>query len=347
MNPKILSSILVVITIISILSAAFIYTNYSGQVTDLQQQVNTLQATVNTQQTQLNNYQNQTTQPQSVTVVDDEGNTVTLNSVPQRVVSLAPSNTQIMFAIGAGDKIVGVTDYDTYPYNFSAWIEAGNMTSIGGYSTPNKEAIATLHPDLILATPINDVDIVTLRSLGYNVLVINPTSVSGVLQDISLLGRATGANTGATALINSITVKINTITAKIAAANMAQQPKVYYEIWADPYMSAGSTTWINDILGKVGAVNIFGNETQQYPVVSSESIIQLNPDVILVPSSMGTGTITPDQVKARAGWNVINAIKNNHVVVIDGDLFSEAGPRLADQISAIAAAIYPELFNSP
>jgi iron complex transport system substrate-binding protein len=347
MKPKIVTSILAVITVISLLSAAFMYMNYSSQVSNLQTQVNTLIATVNTQQAQLNNYQNQTTQPQSVTLVDDEGNTVTLNSIPQRVVSLAPSNTQIMYAIGAGDKVVGVTDYDNYPFNFSAWIAAGNMTSIGGYSTPNKEAIATLHPDLILATPINDVDIVTLRSLGYNVLVINPSSVSGVLQDISLLGRATGANTGATTLINSINAKINAITAKIAAANMAQQPKVYYEIWADPYMSAGSSTWINDILNKVGAVNIFANETQQYPVVSSESILQLNPDVILVPSSMGSGTITPEQVKARAGWNVITAVKNNHVVVIDGDLFSEAGPRLADQISAIAKAIYPDLFNSP
>ncbi len=347
MNPKILSSILAVITIISLLSAAFIYMNYSGQISDLQTQVNDLKATVTTQQTQLDVYKNQTTQSKTITVVDDEGNTVTLNSIPQRVVSLAPSNTQIMFAVGAGNKVVGVTDYDNYPYNFSAWIAEGNMTSIGGYSTPNKEAIASLHPDLILATPINDVDVVTLKSLGYNVLVINPTSISGVLQDISLVGRAVGADAGATALINSIDAEVGTVTAKIAAANLAKPPTVFYEIWDNPLMSAGGTSWVNDILNKVGAVNIFANETQQFPTVSSESVVQLNPDIILLPSSMGTGQITPESVKANAGWNTINAVKNDRVVVIDGDLFSEAGPRLAEQISTIAKAIYPDLFNSP
>jgi iron complex transport system substrate-binding protein len=347
MNSKILSSILAVITVVSLLSAAFVYMSYSGQVSDLQTQVNTLNDKVNTQQTQLDNYQNQTNQAHNITVIDDEGYALTMTTIPQRVVSVAPSNTQIMFAIGAGSKVVGLTDYDNYPYNFSAWVAAGNMTSIGGYATPNKEAIAALHPDLILATPINDVDVVTLRSLGYNVLVINPTSVSGVLQDISLVGRAVGADAGATTLINSLDAEINSVTTKIAAANMTQPPTVFYEIWDNPLMSAGGTSWVNDILNKVGAVNIFENETQAFPVVSSESVVQLNPDVILLPSSMGTGQITPESVKANAGWSTINAVKNNRVVVIDGDLFSEAGPRLAEQVSAIAKAIYPDLFNSP
>jgi iron complex transport system substrate-binding protein len=343
MNTKIVTSILAVITVISLLSAAFMYLNYSGQINDLQTQVNA-------QQTQLNNYQtqaNQTTQAQNVTVIDDEGYALTLTSIPQRIVSVAPSNTQIMFAIGAGSKVVGVTDYDNYPYNFSAWVEAKNMTSIGGYSTPNKEAIAALHPDLILATPINDVDVVTLRSLGYNVLVINPTTVSGVLQDISIVGRAVGAEAGATSVIHDINTKINAITAKIAAANITKQPTVFYEIWDNPLMTAGGTSWVNDLLVRVGAVNIFSNETQAFPIVSSESVVQMNPDIILLPSSMGTGQITPESVKANAGWNTITAVKNNHVVVIDGDLFSEAGPRLAEQITVVAQAIYPELFNSP
>ena len=137
-----------------------------------------------------------------------------LTAVPQRIISLAPSNTQIVFAIGAGNKVVGVTDYDHYPYNFTAWIAAGNMTSVGGFSTPNKETIASLHPDLILATPINDPDVVTLRSLGYKVLVLNPNDVTGVLQDIYLVGKATGADQNATTLVNSINNQINAIEAR-------------------------------------------------------------------------------------------------------------------------------------
>jgi cobalamin transport system substrate-binding protein len=295
----------------------------------------------------LQNNTSENNQQTPLAVMDDEGYVLNMTSYPQRIISLAPSNTQILFAIGAGDKVVGVTDYDNYPYNFSAWIEEKNMTSIGGYSTPNKETIASLQPDLILATPINDVDTVTLRTLGYNVLVINPDSINGVLHDIALIGNATGDVNGAISLINSINDQINSITAKIAAANIQDKPKVYYEIWDDPLMSAGGTTWITDIINKVGAINIFATESQQYPVVSSESIVQMNPDVILLPSSMGSGTITPDSVKTRSGWNMVNAVKNDRIVVIDGDLFAEAGSRIGEQVSAIAQAIYPDLFNSP
>ena len=136
MANKTLIYIATAIIIIVIVSGAFIYANF-------------------------NTPSNQKTNSNTISVVDDEGTTTNLTSVPQRIISLAPSNTQILFAVGVGDKVVGVTDYDHYPYNFTAWIAAGNMTSVGGFSTPNKEAIATLHPDLILATPINDPDVVT------------------------------------------------------------------------------------------------------------------------------------------------------------------------------------------
>ena len=158
-----------------IVSAAFIYNNY-------------------------NKASNQTNTQKNITVIDDEGYTTNLTSVPQRIISLAPSNTQILFAVGVGNKVVGVTDYDHYPYNFTAWIAAGNMTSVGGFSTPNKETIASLNPDLILATPINDPDVVTLRNLGYKVLVLNPNDVNGVFKDITMVGKATGADQNATTL---------------------------------------------------------------------------------------------------------------------------------------------------
>jgi iron complex transport system substrate-binding protein len=321
MNKKYITYVAAILVLAVVLSGAFVYLSINQPGSD------------NAQTT--------------VSVVDDEGYVLNMTSCPQRIVSLAPSNTQILFAIGAGDKVVGVTDYDKYPYDFSAWIAEGNMTSIGGYSTPNKETIASLEPDLIVATPINDVDVVTLRTLGYNVLVINPDSINGVLHDIALIGNATGNQVGATSLADNIVNQINSVASKIAAANIQEKPKVYYEIWDDPLMSAGGTTWINDIINKVGAVNIFANETQQYPTISSESIVQMNPDVILLPSSMGTGTITPDSVKNRSGWSTINAVKNNRIYVIDGDLFAEAGSRIAEQVSEIAQAIYPDLFNSP
>jgi iron complex transport system substrate-binding protein len=281
-----------------------------------------------------------------VTVTDDEGNNLTITSYPQRIVTLAPSNTQILFAIGAGDKVVGVTQYDTTPYNFSAWFEAGNMTCIGGFSTPNKEIIVSLQPDLILATPINDVDIATLRSLGYKVLVLNPSSVNGVLNDITMIGKATGQDSTANTLVVSLTSQLDTISGKIAAANVTSKPKVYYEVYAGAQlMTIGSTCWISDVIAQAGGVNIFANETEQWPYVSAETVVQKNPDVILVSASMGSDSYNVTTVTSRDGWGSTNAVQNNRVVIMDGDLFQEAGPRIADQVAAAAKALYPDLFN--
>ncbi len=322
MNKKYGLYIIAVIIIVSIVSAAFIY---NGSLSN-------------------SGSSNQS----AISVIDDEGYTTNLTSVPQRIISLAPSNTQIVFGIGVGNRVVGVTDYDHYPYNFTAWIAAGNMTSVGGFSTPNKETIASLNPDLILATPINDPDVVTLRNLGYKVLVLNPNDVNGVLADINMVGKATDATQNASTLVNSLTSQIDAIQAKIAAANLPK-PKVYYEVWTPPIMSAGENSFINDVISKAGGINIFENETQQYPTVSSETIVQKNPDVILLPTDMANPGDTPfygsvNEVKARPGWSSINAVQNNRIIVVNGDLFAEAGPRIADQIQAAVQAFYPSLF---
>jgi len=346
MNSKIVTYAAVIVAIVAVLSSAFIYTNMQGQINDLKSQPTPTPNPTSTPTAS----PSVTASPAAVnmTLVDDEGYPTTFTSIPQRVVSLAPSNTQIVFAIGGGNKVVGVTDYDNYPYNFTAWIAAGNMTSIGGFSTPNMEAIASVHPDLILATTINDPDVVTMRNLGYKVLVLNPNDVRGDLQDIALVGRALGADDAAATLVGNINTKITAITSKIAAANFTSKPLVYYEIWWNPEMSAGGTSWVNDIITKAGGVNIFANETDQWPTVSSETVVQMNPDFILLPTGMGSGTFygSVSDVAARPGWSSINAVKNNRIVVIDGDLFAESGPRVAEQITAIAQVLYPSLFNS-
>ena len=323
MNKKIGLYIVTVIIIVSVVSAAFFFNG---------------------------NNPNQNNPQNKITVVDDEGFTTNLTAVPQRIISLAPSNTQILFSIGLGDKVVGVTDYDHFPYNFTAWIAAGNMTSVGGFSTPNKETIASLNPDLILATPVNDPDVVTLRDLGYKVLVLNPNDVNGVLKDLNMVGKAAGVEQNATSLVNSLTSQINAIEAKITAANLPK-PKVYYEVWTPPLMSAGNTSFINDVISKAGGINIFQDETQQYPTVSSETIVQKNPDVILLPTDMANVGEAPfygsvAQVKERPGWSSISAVQNDRIIIVNGDLFAEAGPRIAEQIAAAAKAFYPELFNS-
>lgn len=172
MKNKYIIYIATIIIIALIVSGAFIYFNYNSA------------------------NKNEPSSQSTISITDDEGYVTNLTSVPQRIVSLAPSCTQILFAVGAGDKVVGVTTYDDYPYNFSAWVAAGNITIDGGYGTPSMEAIASLRPDLVLTDNINDgQNLASLRADGYNVIVLNPTNLTGIYHDISLVGEATGYKT--------------------------------------------------------------------------------------------------------------------------------------------------------
>ncbi len=296
--------------------------------------------------------QNQNSLPSGgVTIVDSEGYSTTIPSTPQRIISIAPSVTPILYQIGVGDKVVGLTDYDNYPYNFSAWFEAGNMTSIGGFSTPNMEIIASLQPDLIFTTNINDPIIPNMRELGYKVIVVGPTSIQGIYDTIDMIGRATGAETEATSLVSMLQTEISNIQSTIANAHITDKPTVYYEVWYDSsgIMSAGSSSWINDVITTAGGINIFADQPQEYPSTSSEVIVDRNPSVILLPTNMGTGTPfygSVADVKARPGWNTINAVKNDRIYVIDQDIFNQPNSRVAEQVKAVAQCLYPQLFNS-
>ena len=157
-------------------------------------------------------------------LVDDMGYSLTLTSPPERVVSLAPSNTEILFAVGAGDKVVGVTDFCNYPYEFEAWVEAGNMSSIGSFKNPSVEPIIALDPDLVLASKQSVGAVESLRNLGVNVLVLDAKNISGVLRDILLVGRAVDRYNEAVALESDLRQKIDVITNQAAVADST--PKV-------------------------------------------------------------------------------------------------------------------------
>jgi iron complex transport system substrate-binding protein len=287
----------------------------------------------------------------TIVVVDDQGTQTTLEAVPQKIVSLAPSITPILFELGVGDKVVGVTSYDDYPYNFTAWFEAGNMTCIGGFSTPNLETITTLQPDVIFTTDVNEETVPDMRELGYKVIVLSAASVEGVYKDIGIVGNATGTANKANELIAELRSEINGIQEEIAAVGITNKPTVYYEVYYSDrgIMTAGSATWLNDIFILAGGVNIFADQTAEFPYTSSEVIVQRNPTVIILPTNMGTGTPSygsVEEVKARAGWNSIDAIKNDRLYIIDQGIMSEPGVLIAEQVQAVAECLYPQLFNS-
>jgi len=321
MNKKYVLSAISIIAII--IAAVFIYAYYQGQ----------------------NNPELQSL----YNLVDDTGYVTSLESIPNRIISLAPSTTEIAFALSLDEKVVGVGSYDDYPYNFSAWFEAGNMTNIGDFTAPNMEVIASLEPDLILATGgVQGPTIDTMRQLGYKVLVLNPTNINGVLQNIELVGNATGKTAEAKSLIDNINSRIAAVVSKVA--NAASKPTVYYEVWYDAtsLWSAGSKAWQNELIEKAGGVNIFVDQNIDYFQSSAEAVIERSPEVILLPKQgMGYGEpfwVSIEAVKARPGWSSISAVQNNRMVEVDSNTISRAGPRVADIIEDLAAAFHPELF---
>ncbi|MGD6934161.1 MAG: ABC transporter substrate-binding protein [Candidatus Bathyarchaeia archaeon] len=362
METKPVLYIMTVLIIATILTSAYVSSIKIGELEDTldaqSRQLNSYNELLTSQASQLASFNqkiseqdsildqyNQTITQQSnelekykqITLIDDAGYMVNITSYPERIVSLAPSNTEILFAVGAGDRVVGVTDYCNYPYNFSAWIEAGNMSSIGNYWNPSIEPIVALNPDLILASGgASDEAASKLRNLGYTVLLIDAQDINSVLNDIFIVGRATNQTEQATSLVTELRTRIDTVST--LAATASSTPKVYDEIWNDPLMAAGPRTFISDLISLAGGENIFDDAATEWPIVSSESVITKNPDIIL---SLSTDITT------RPGWSSINAVANNKIYAIDDDIFSRPGPRLVDALEQLAQIIHPELFGSP
>jgi iron complex transport system substrate-binding protein len=273
----------------------------------------------------------------AITLTDQLGRTVTIDKVPQRIVSLAPNNTEILFALGLGDKVVAVTDYDDYPP------EVKNITSIGGFSTPDIEKIISLAPDLILADSIQKVEVIPqLEAKGLTVFGTDPKNLSEVLQAITIVGDITGAQEAATSLVSQMQSHIDTIANKTKGLTIEQKPRVYYVVWHDPLMVAGSATLEDELISLAGGINIAGNRGSYYDI-SLEAVLAADPDVIIVSSDMATED-TLKFIMSESRLAETSARQNNRVYGVDTDLSGRAGPRIVMGLQRFAECIHPELF---
>lgn len=274
-----------------------------------------------------------------LTLNDQMGREVTIEVLPERIVSLAPSNTEILFALGLEDKIVGVTDYCDYPKAVSS------KDKIGGYSEPNIEKIISLKPDLILATDIHQKPVEELEKLGVPSVVIEPEDFDEMLASIEITGKATGRHKEATALINDLKARIKEVGDMVAKIPTDNRPKVLYELWHTPITTAGPGTFVDDIIQRAGGENIARDANKAYPQYSQEMIIAKNPDIIIF-SHHGTTGETAEDILQRPGWNSINAVKNNKVFYVDENLVQRATPRLVDGLEQFVKIMHPELFEN-
>lgn len=277
---------------------------------------------------------------------------------PDRIVSLSPSNTEILFAVGAGSNVVGVTNYCNYPPQLERWIEAGTITRVGGYWNPSVEKIVALKPDLVLLSTAQctvktnncktncsrrcELTIKVakrLMSLGLNVLTLSPHCLDDVLNNVLLVGNATGCSVRATNLVETLKQRIAVVISKA----VSYRRRVYFEVWNDPYISVNSGTWIGNLINLAGGVNVFGEAVSEWPIIRSEDIIQQNPDIMLFPMVPGVPRFWKgfEAVKERSGWENINAVRSGNLYEILRDCISRPGPRLIESLELISEIINP------
>jgi iron complex transport system substrate-binding protein len=273
-------------------------------------------------------------------VVDQLGRTVVLDEPPQRIVSLAPSNSEILFALGLADRVVAVTDYCNYPP------EAEAKPTIGGFSTPNMESIVALSPDLILATSIHEAKIIPqLESRGLTVLALNPKRIDDVLEAILLTGKVVGVDENAAELVTSMRQRIKAVTERTVGLAPEQKPRVFYIVWHDPLMTAGSGTLQDELVEKAGGLNI-AHELVDYADISLEVVITANPGVIIAGAGHGSGADQTFQyAQTEPRLRDTEARRNDRIYAIDADLTSRPGPRVVSGLEMFAQFIHPELFN--
>ena len=242
--------------------------------------------------------------------------------IPTRIVSLGASATEILFAVGAGEQVVARTDFCNFP------VEASSIPSIGGFDgkTFSLESIISYKPDfVVLFKVMHDHLIEPLEKYGISYYVSDANTIEDVLKEIAEIGKITGHEENALALVDEIQSSIENLS-------LISNKTVYWEVWNAPYMTIGATSFINELITKAGGKNIFDDVEQSYPAVNEESIIARNPDVIFIPSD---SPVTVEDVKNRAGWKDISAVKNNRIFKINADITSRAGPRIKDAILLI------------
>jgi iron complex transport system substrate-binding protein len=281
------------------------------------------------------------TPAQAQTITDDLGRTITLAATPERIVSLAPSVTEMLFAIGAGSQVVGNTKFCNYPP------EATALTEIGGFSAKSIsiEAIVELQPDLVIAGTASQLAVIEqLAPFNIPAVVLAPASFNDVYTSIIRIGTLTGRTEAAEQLVNSMRTRVDTVLAKVATIPDSARPTVFWEVFDDPLTTSSQTTFIGQMIELVGAKNIFADTDEDYPQVSVEAIIERNPQVILGSARAGQATTT-DTIRQRPGWMGIQAIREQRVYLFDSDIVSRPGPRLVDAIEAVATALYPDTFR--
>jgi iron complex transport system substrate-binding protein len=277
-----------------------------------------------------------------LTITDNLGREITIEREPERIVSLAPSITETLFALGLADKIVGVTDYCDYPE------EANLKTRVASFTKPNLEKLVSVEPDLIFAESIHETEVVpSLEELDLTVIVITDPSIEQILNNMLLIGEVTNFNQNARELVDELTSRISSVTGPVDELPESSLPRVIHILWDAPLYCTGGNTYINDMFDCAGGINIYATEFEGSKEVSLEDIVDKNPEIMII-TGMGTdGEKIYNNIKNEDRLRTTDAIINNTIYRIsDSNIIERSGPRIVDGIEELAVLMHPEIFSN-
>ncbi len=273
-----------------------------------------------------------------LTVTDDLGREVTITKQPERIISMAPANTEILFALGLGEKVVGITNVCNYP------AQAQEKEKIGDYDNPNLEKIIELEPDLILASHGNPIELIDqLERLNYTVVGLEPNDIDDIVSSVSMVGSVTGNIKEAARLTEEMRKRIEAVLAETSSLVENNRPRVLYVVWYKPLWTAGSGTFIDELIQKAGGINIAG-DIPGWPQINLETVIEKNPQIIIIGYSEDQPELI-QSVRNESTLDQTDAFKNNQIHSIDTDIVSRTGPRIVDALEEMAKIIHPEIFK--
>lgn len=273
------------------------------------------------------------------TYTDDLGRGVVIDEVPQRIVCFGPSITEIVFALGLGEWVVGVDDFSDYPE------EAQSLPRVGNSLSPSLESLVGLAPDLVFTLKHAQFNS-ELEAMDIKYLVLDPEDIDNILINIELVGAVTDSIDEAAALVESMEERIADVQERVASADPVS---VFYIVDAtDPTLpwTAGPGSFIDALIGMAGGENVAGDAPYAWPQFSIEEVVRADPDVIIVQTMFGdVPTIEIAALEAHPIWGAMSAVSQGRVYIINGDLVSRSGPRIVEGLEALARVIHPELFD--
>lgn len=276
-------------------------------------------------------------------VTDGLGRTVKVAKIPRRIVSLSPKNTEMLFAIGAGDQTVGTTTYCNYPP------AASKTEKVGGFSAKSLslERIVGVQPDLVVSVGDLHVPIIEeLERLNIPVVAFAADSFAGLYADLQLLGQITGHEAETEKLVQTLIARVNRV--KDTANNIPASARVtaMYYVWGEPLTGAGPNSYFGEMIQFCGAINIIEETSTRFHKITMEVLLARNPDVI-ISSTNHSDLVSMENVESRPGWNRLKAVQTQRVHLLEGSLVSRCTPRTVDALELMAHAIYPDYFAAP